>query len=108
LSCRLCGHLKEDGIPCGSPALRGQRFCYFHHRHLQQQLVFARDRRRAEVCDWKLPPLQTLRDIQKALHRITNELWTGRLDTERAGSMLYAMQRAALLFRSRPKRMQSP
>ena len=63
MSLRLCGHLKEDGIPSGSP----------------------RDRRRAEVCDWKLPPLRTLRDIQKALQRIANELWSGRLDPERAG-----------------------
>ena len=100
---RLRGHLKEDGIPCGSPALRGQRFCYYHRRELQGCIAFARDRRRAEVCDWKLPPLRTLRDIQKALQRIANELWSGRLDPEHAGPMLYATQQAALPFRNRPK-----
>ena len=30
MSLRLCAHLKSDGLPCGSPALRGQRLCYFH------------------------------------------------------------------------------
>jgi hypothetical protein len=27
---RTCDHLMEDGVYCNSPALRGQRFCYFH------------------------------------------------------------------------------
>ena len=101
MSLRLCSHLKEDGIPCGSPALRGQRSGYYHHRQLDECIAFARDRRRAEVCDWKLPPLRTLRDIQKALQRIANELWSGRLDPNRAGPMLYATQQAALPFRNR-------
>jgi hypothetical protein len=26
MSLRLCGHPKPDGLPCGSPALRGQPF----------------------------------------------------------------------------------
>ena len=82
MSLRLCGHLKEDGIPSGSP----------------------RDRRRSEVCDWRLPPLRTLRDIQRALQRIADELWSGRLDPDRAGPMLYATQQAALPFRNRHKR----
>jgi len=30
MSLRLCNHLKANGQPCRSPALRGQRFCYFH------------------------------------------------------------------------------
>ena len=103
MSIRLCRHLKEDGALCGSPALRGQSFCYFHHRDQNHHLAFARDRRRAEVCDWKLPPLNTMADIQKALHRIANELWNGRLDLERAGPMLNATQQAALPFRRGPK-----
>jgi hypothetical protein len=40
-----------------------------------------------------------LADIQKALHRIANELWKGRLDPDRAGPMLNATQRAAMPFR---------
>ena len=30
---RHCRHVKEDGIACGSPALRGQGYCYFHLRY---------------------------------------------------------------------------
>ena len=27
-----CQRLKKDGVRCGSPALRGKSFCYFHNR----------------------------------------------------------------------------
>jgi hypothetical protein len=30
MSYSLCNFPKSNGIPCGSPAFRGQRFCYFH------------------------------------------------------------------------------
>ena len=29
---RICTHIKVNGVPCGSPALRGELFCYFHQR----------------------------------------------------------------------------
>jgi hypothetical protein len=104
MSFRLCGYLKEHGLPCGSPALRGQSLCYFHRRHQRERLAFVQDRRRAEVCDWQLPPLNSLYDIRRALHRVLNELSSGRLDPDRAGHMLYATQQAALPFRNRPGR----
>jgi hypothetical protein len=40
-----------------------------------------------------------LADIQKALHRIVNELWNGRLDPDRAGPMLNATQQAVIPLR---------
>jgi len=30
MSVPTCTYLKPDGAVCHSPALRGQRFCYFH------------------------------------------------------------------------------
>ena len=27
---RLCQHTKDDGKLCGSPAMRGKSYCYFH------------------------------------------------------------------------------
>src|SRR5277367_1686337 len=30
-----CTHIKVTGVPCGSPALRGEQFCYFHQRMLR-------------------------------------------------------------------------
>ena len=104
MSLRLCRHFKQNGVPCGSPALRGQSLCYFHHRDQQYRLAFSRDRRRAEVCDWKLPPLHTMADIRAALQRVASELFVGRLDPDRAAPMLHALDLAAIPLRqgSRP------
>ena len=30
MSVPTCDHLKEDGVYCDSPALRGRNYCYFH------------------------------------------------------------------------------
>ena len=32
---RVCTHIKVNGVPCGSPALRGEIFCYFHQRMIR-------------------------------------------------------------------------
>jgi hypothetical protein len=32
---RLCTHVKVNGVPCSSPALRGEVFCYFHQRMIR-------------------------------------------------------------------------
>src|SRR5580658_3266987 len=32
---RVCTHIKVTGVRCGSPALRGEQFCYFHQRMLR-------------------------------------------------------------------------
>jgi len=32
-SVKHCRHVKQDGIACGSPALRRQSYCYFHLRY---------------------------------------------------------------------------
>src|SRR5271155_2277014 len=29
---RICEHIKTNGTPCGCPAMRHVRFCYFHQR----------------------------------------------------------------------------
>jgi len=35
---RHCRHVKEDGIVCHSPALRGQSYCHFHLRYKRYPL----------------------------------------------------------------------
>src|SRR6202008_2348006 len=30
-----CTHIKVTGVRCGSPALKGEQFCYFHQRMLR-------------------------------------------------------------------------
>jgi len=34
-SVQICTHIKINGVRCGSPALRGKEFCYFHQRMIR-------------------------------------------------------------------------
>ena len=88
MSYRTCDHQKEDGVPCGSPALRGKKLCYFHQRDHQRLQQFARIRRCAETLH--LPPLGSLRDIQAALFEVIDALAANRIDPKRAGALLFA------------------
>jgi len=47
-----CQHIKVNGTHCGSPALRRNRFCYFHkvHHEVRIQLNSDRARRRRNVA----------------------------------------------------------
>ena len=49
MSFRACDHLKLDGVPCGSPALRGKKLCYYHHRDHKRSQYAAGVVRRADV-----------------------------------------------------------
>ena len=44
MSYRTCDHLKEDGVYCSSPALRDQRYCYFHLNLRARRVQAARAR----------------------------------------------------------------
>jgi hypothetical protein len=37
-----CSFIKHDDILCGSPALRGGRYCYHHHRQITEASCGAR------------------------------------------------------------------
>lgn len=97
MSYRTCDHLKQDGVPCGSPALRGHNLCYFHQRDHQRSRQLARLHRRAETLH--LPPLQTLQDVQLALHEVIDALAANCIDQKRASALLFALQQASQHYR---------
>ena len=43
--CRLCQHTKDNGVLCGSPAMRGKHYCYFHLEVLIRRQRMARMKR---------------------------------------------------------------
>ena len=68
MSVPTCTYLKPDGAVCNSPALRGQRFCYFHLDPVARRLKAAWDR---AFC-----VLRVARERQRAVRRrsITSKL----------------------------------
>ena len=94
-----CQHIKINGTQCGSPALRRNRFCFFHKRFQTERIAVnqARARRRAAILH--LPVLEDANSIQVSLMQIMRLLALGHLDPKIAGLLLYGLQTASVNLR---------
>jgi hypothetical protein len=82
---RVCTHIKVNGVPCGSPALHGEIFCYFHQRMIRGVRTPAKSR---------LHPIALIENeegIQAALMEIINALVRNTIDFRRAQLVLRAL-----------------
>jgi hypothetical protein len=70
-----CRYIKTSGGKCGSPALRGQPYCYFHSRLPKEK--------------------STARATQHAVSEVGTALAEHRINARRARTLLYALQIAS-------------
>jgi hypothetical protein len=95
-----CQHLKINGTQCGSPALRNERYCYFH-RESSQTLISVddkprpRQRVRPRPVHVQLPLLEDANSIQVALMQVMRLVLAGEIEHRTAGLLLYALQTAS-------------
>jgi len=94
-----CQHLKTNGTQCGSPALRRNRFCYFHKRYQDERIRLNVDRRRRGTATFFLPVLEDANSIQMSLMQIMRLLLTGQIEHKTASLLLYALQTASTNLR---------
>jgi hypothetical protein len=78
-----CHHIRSNGVRCGSPALRGARFCYFHQRARVPQRVRS------------ILPLEDANAVQCNIHEVIRGILDGSLDHKKASLLLYALQTAS-------------
>lgn len=90
-----CQHLKINGTQCGSPALRRNRFCFFHKRFQDEQIKLSADRARRGVPTFVLPVLEDANSIQIALMQVIRLLVAQQIDHKTASLLLYALQTAS-------------
>ncbi len=82
-----CTHIKVTGVRCGSPALRGEQFCYFHQAML----------RGIKVPDSRVHHAALLEDeeaIQVSLMEVVNGLIRGTIELKRGELILRALNTA--------------
>jgi hypothetical protein len=91
-----CQHLKINGTQCGSPALRRNRFCFFHKPFQQEQIKLNSDGKRRSRANFVLPILEDANAIQVSLMQIMRLLASGQIDPKTAG-LPYALQTAATI-----------
>jgi hypothetical protein len=90
-----CQHIKINGTQCGSPALRRNRFCFFHKRFRDEQIKLAADRKRQIKATFVLPVLEDANSIQVALMQVMRLLIAQQIEHKTASLLLYALQTAS-------------
>jgi|SRR5271166_2944954 len=97
---RTCDHLKADGVYCSSPALRDQRYCYFHLNIRARRVQAARARLHGDPRRFQMPILDNMHAVQSGIQQVVDALADDRIDNRRAGLLLYALQQAAAGLKS--------
>ena len=85
----LCRHIHTSGHRCGSPALRGESFCYFHHT-TRRPAPRHRGVHPAQSI-FELPPIDDRAGIQFALAQVLARIATDQLDHKRSGRLLHGL-----------------
>src|ERR1700722_124073 len=89
-----CRHIFTDGHRCGSPCLRGEELCYYHH-NTRKPTTGARQRRsRRSTFDLPLPEDRSA--IQSSIGQVLQRIAANDIDPRRAGLLLYGLQIAIL------------
>ncbi len=101
-----CAHIKTNGTQCGSPALREQRFCFFHEKWQRQQITLKTEQPAGQTASqtndqpsFTLPLLEDADSVQIALMQVIRLIAARQLDPKVSGLLLYALQTASLNLR---------
>ncbi len=82
-----CRHVHPSGHRCGSPALRGEPFCY--HHHTTRAAAAPRDPFPRSLL---IPALEDRATLQLALSKVLDQVANGMLDLPSARVLLYGLQ----------------
>jgi hypothetical protein len=94
-----CQYIKVTGTQCGSPAMRRNRFCFFHKRWHEQRVILGapgstpRKGRSKPALD--LPVLEDANAVQVALMQVMRLLLSGQIEHKTASLLLYGLQTAS-------------
>jgi hypothetical protein len=94
----LCQHWMDSATRCGSPAMRGMRYCYSHHR--EQARTARKNAERARQRWFESAPPEDVASVQRALMQVIARLLSGEIDHKQAGQILYKLQTASVKLRS--------
>jgi len=95
-----CQHLKVNGTQCGSPALRRNKFCFFHKRWQTERIqLTASNHKRRAARGFDMPVLEDANSIQITLMQVMRMIVSREIDSKTAGLLLYALQTASFNLR---------
>ena len=90
-----CRHIFTDGHRCGSPCLRKENFCFYHHTARKPAPPQKRSTAPRSGRAFDLPLPEDRAAIQASLGEVLRRLAANDLDPRRAGLILYGLQIAS-------------
>jgi hypothetical protein len=102
-----CRHVHLAGRQCGSPALRREHFCYFHHATRRPKPYPGKFRHLDAHEPFELPVVEDRASALSVASQILSRIASNDLDPTRAGRLLYNLQVVASLL-PRPARASNP
>jgi len=88
-----CQHIKTSGAQCGSPALRGDKLCFYHQENQAERVeVKGADGKGMEIL---VPVFEDASSIQTMVRRVAILLLEDKIDGKKAGQLLYTLQIAS-------------
>ncbi len=100
---KSCAHVLTNGQVCNAIPMRDSNFCYWHHK------ARARQRRHERIggpvsmeanSGLELPLLEDANAIQVSIQEIMQAILDRRIDSKRAGLLLYSLQLAGSNMRN--------
>lgn len=101
-----CHHIFPDNHRCGSPRMRNEQFCYFHHDY--RRPVVAPQERYARTSSFSLFTPSSHEAIEESLGELLSRIAANHIDARRAGLLLYGLQIAATNLRSTQRIQATP
>jgi hypothetical protein len=89
-----CRHIKTSGTKCGSPALKGRAYCYFHFRAHQQRHRTVDHYAAFVAHKFDVAVLEDRAAIQLAISETVSAMANNYMDHKRGGKILYGLQLA--------------
>src|SRR4051812_32946226 len=89
-----CRHIFTDGHRCGSPCLRSEDLCYYHHT--TRKPIAGPQQRRGRRSTFDLPLPEDRSAIQASIGEVLQRIASNEIDPRRAGLLLYGLQIASL------------
>jgi hypothetical protein len=99
----ICSFIRETGRRCGSPALRGQDRCHFHHRDRLRRQLLATWRVNGDahlLASMALPPLDTPEEVQICIGAVFAAIAENRIDPETRRTLIDMLRLASRNLRT--------
>lgn len=84
----VCEHIKDDGVRCGSPALKQHRFCFYHQRLYDPAQL-------PGTAEYRPPVLDTPNSIQLMIRQLQRAYLAQTITDRQMTNLLYSLQLAS-------------